>query len=110
MFEFLAECNPFHIDTKQINLSSGEVAIDESVDAFQAQAIRESLIQDIIRTSAFDCKFRKREIVIIIITKTNASVNIGDSIVEGDSRLFFLMLIVFIQPEEINYAFNFSFE
>ena len=109
MFEFLAECNPFHIDTIQINLSSGEVAIDESVDAFQAQAIRESLIQDIIRTSAFDYKFRKREIVIIIIIKTNASVNIGDRIVEGDSRLFFLMLSVFIQPEEINYAFNYEF-
>ena len=101
--------HPFHIDTIQINLSSGEVAIDESVDAFQAQAIRESLIQDIIRTSAFDYKFRKREIVIIIIIKTNASVNIGDSIVEGDSRLFFLMLSVFIQLEEINYAFNYEF-
>ena len=51
MFEFLAERDPCHIDTVLINLNSGEVA-DESVNAFQAQAIGESLIQGIAGTSA----------------------------------------------------------
>ena len=100
-----AERDPFHIDTVVINLSSGKVA-DESVNVFQVQAIGESLIQGIARTSAFDYKFRKKDMVIII--KTNASVNIADSVVEVDPRLFFQRLIVFIQPEEINDAFNYE--
>ena len=60
MFEFLAECDLFHIDTVRINLNSGEVA-DESVNVFQAQATGESLIQGIAGTSAFDYKFRKKD-------------------------------------------------
>ena len=106
MFEFYAERDPFHIDTVLINLNSGEVA-DESVNAFQAQAIGESLIQGIARTSAFDYKFRHKDMAIII--KTNASVNIEDSVEEDDPWLFFQRLIVSIQPEEINNAFNCEF-
>ena len=106
MFEFLAECDPCHIDTVLINLNSGEVA-DESVNAFQAQAIGESLIQGIAGTSAFDYKFRNKDMAIII--KTNASVNIEDSVEEDDPWLFFQRLIVSIQPEEINNAFNYEF-
>ena len=55
---------------------------------------------------AFDYKFRKKDMVIII--KTNASVNIQDSVVEVDPLLFFQRLIVFIQPEEINDTFNYE--
>ena len=55
---------------------------------------------------AFDYKFRKKDMVIII--KTNASVNIQDSVVEVDPLLFFQRLIVFIQPEEINNTFNYE--
>ena len=106
MFGFYAERDPFHIDTVLINLNSGEVA-DESVNAFQAQAIGESLIQGIARTSAFDYKFRHKDMAIII--KTNASVNIEDSVEEDDPWLFFQRLIVSIQPEEINNAFNCEF-
>ena len=59
IFEFLAERDSFHIDAVQINLNSGEVA-DESVNVFQAQAMRESLIiQGIAWNLAFDNKFRK---------------------------------------------------
>ena len=86
MFEFLAGCGRFHIDTVIINLNSGEVA-DESVNVFQAQAIGESVTQGIAGTSAFDYKFRKKDIAIII--KTNASVSIEESVVEVDPRLFF---------------------
>ena len=95
MFECLAECDPFHIDTVLNNLNSGEVA-DESANVFQAQVIGESLTQDIAGTSAFDYKFRKKDMPIII--KINAFVNIEDSVVEVDPRLFFQRLIVFIQP------------
>ena len=55
---------------------------------------------------AFDYKFRKKDMVIII--KTNSSVNIQDSVVEVDPLLFFQRLIVFIQPEEINDTFNYE--
>ena len=44
-----------------------------------------------------------------IIIKTNASVNIEDSVEEDDPWLFFQRLIVSIQPEEINNAFNYEF-
>ena len=44
----------------------------------------------------------------VIIIKTNASVNIQDSVVEVDPLLFFQRLIVFIQPEEINDTFNYE--
>ena len=57
-------------------------------------------------TSAFDYKFRKKDTAIII--KTNVSVNIEDSVVEVDPRLFLQRLIVFIQPEEINDAFSYE--
>ena len=92
MFEFLAERDPFHIDTVRINLNSGEVA-DESVNASQAQAIEESLMQGRAGASAFDYKSRKEDMV--IITKTYASVNIQDRVAEVDPRLFFQSLIVF---------------
>ena len=105
MLEFLTERDPFHIDTVRINLKSGEVA-DESVNVLQAQAIGESLIQCIAGTSAFECKFRKKNMVIII--KINASVNIEDGVVEADPWFFFQRLIIFIQLEEINDAFNYE--
>ena len=105
MFEFLAERDPSHIDTVLINLKSGEVA-DESVNVSQAQTIGESLIQGIAGTSAFDYKFRKKDLLIII--KTNTSVNIEDTVVEVDPRLLFHRLIVFNQPEEINDAFDYE--
>ena len=103
MFEFFAD--PSHIDTVLINLKSGEVA-DESVNVFQAQTIGESLIQGIAGTSAFDYKFRKKDMVITI--KTNASVNNEDTVVEVDTQLLFHRLIVFNQPEEINDAFDYE--
>ena len=77
-----------------IKVADGEVA-DESVNAFQAQTIGESLIQGIAGTSGFDYKFRKKDMVIII--KNNTSVSIEDCLVEGDPRLPFQRLIVFIQ-------------
>ena len=86
MFEFLAECDPFHFDKVLINLNSGEV-IDKSVNVFQVQAIGKSLIQGIAGTAAFDYKFKNKEMA--IITKTNAFVNIENSVVEVDPRLFF---------------------
>ena len=50
---------------------------DESVNVFQAQAMRESLIiQGIAGTLVYNYKFRKKDMVIII--KTNDSVNIED--------------------------------
>ena len=82
MFEFLAERDQFHIDTVLLNLDSGKVT-DESPNVFQAQTIGESLIQGIAETSAFHYKFRKKDMIIII--KTNASVNIEDSVVEADA-------------------------
>ena len=54
-------------------------------------------------TSAFDYKFRKKDMTITI--KTNASVNIEKGMVEVDIQLFFQRLIVFTQPEEIDDAF-----
>ena len=45
---------------------------------------------------------------IAIIIKTNASVDIGDSVVGVDPRLFFQVLIVFNQPEEINDTFSYE--
>ena len=104
-FEFLAEHNPFHIDTVLINPNSGEVA-DESVNVFQAQAKGESLVQGIAGTSAFDYTFRKKDIAIII--KTNAPVNIENNIVEVDAWLFFQSLIVFIRLEKINDASSYE--
>ena len=95
MFEFLVERDQFYIDTVLINLDGGKLA-DGSVNAFQAQTIRESLIQGIAGTSGFDYKFRKKDMVIII--KNNTSVSIEDCLVEGDPRLPFQRLIVFIQP------------
>ena len=86
MFKFLAECNPSDIHTLQINLSIREV-VDESVNVFQAQAIGESLIQSMARTSVFDYKFKKKDMAITI--KTNASVNIKDNMVEVDLQVFF---------------------
>ena len=104
MFEFLTERDPFHIDTVLISLNSGEVA-DESVNVFQAQAIGESLIQGVVGSSAFDYKFKKKDMAIII--KTKVSFNIEDSVVEDDPRLFFQRLI-FIETEEINDTFNYE--
>ena len=75
MFEFLAECISFYIHTVLINLNSGEVA-DESVNAFQPQAIGKPLIQCVVGTSAFDYKFWKKDMAISI--KTNASVSIEE--------------------------------
>ena len=43
-----------------------------------------------------------------ITIKTNASVNIEDSLVEVDTHLFSQRLIVSIQPEEINDAFSYK--
>ena len=85
-FEFLTERDPFHIDTVLINLNSGDVT-DKSVNVFQEQAIGESLIQSVVGSSAFDYKFRKKDMA--IITQTNASVNTEDSVVGDDPRLFF---------------------
>ena len=45
-------------------------------------------------TSAFDYKFRKKGMAITI--KTNASVNIEDSVIEVDPKLCFQILIAFI--------------
>ena len=101
-FWFLTERNPFEIHTVLINLSSGGVA-DEFTNVFQAQAIRELLIQGMAGTSAFDYKFRKKDMTITI--KTNASVTIEKGMVEVDIQLFFQRLIVFTQPEEIDDAF-----
>ena len=56
--EFLKERNQFDINTVLINLNSGEVA-DESVNVFQTQARRESLVQGMVGSSAFDFKYRK---------------------------------------------------
>ena len=44
----------------------------------------------------------------VIIVKTNASFNIEDSVVDVDPRLFIQRLIVFIQPKDINDAFNYE--
>ena len=63
-------------------------------------------MQGITRTSAFDYKFRKRDMAIII--KTNAPVNIEDSVVEVDPRLFFRRLIVSNQRGEINDALSYE--
>ena len=43
-----------------------------------------------VASSAFDYKFKKKDMTIII--KTNASFNIEDSVVEDDPRLFFQRL------------------
>ena len=83
MFEFLAERDPFHIDTALISLNSAKLA-DEFVNVFQAQAIGESLIQGRAGTSVFHYNFREKGIAIII--KTNVSVNIEDSVEEVDPR------------------------
>ena len=85
-FEFPVEQNPFDIHIVLINLNSSEVA-SESVHIFQAQVIRESLIQGIAGTSEFGNKFRKKDIAITI--KTYSSVSIEDSVVEVDPQLFF---------------------
>ena len=53
--------------------------------------------------SAFDYRFRKKDMTITI--KTNASVNIEKGMVEVDIQLFFQRLIVFTQPEKIDDAF-----
>ena len=45
----------------------------------------------------------------VIFINTNASVHIQGSVVEVDPQLLFQRLIVFIQPEEINDAFNYEF-
>ena len=92
MFQFHAKRDQFQIDTALINLNSGKVA-DESFKVFLAEAIGESLIQGIARTSSFDNKFRKKDMAIII--KTNASANIEDSVVEVDSWVFFQRLTFF---------------
>ena len=105
MFEFLAERKPFDIHTILINLNNDEVA-HESVNVFQAQGIQKSLIKGIAGSSAFDNKFRKKGMTITI--KTNASVSIEGSVVETDTQLFVKILIVFIQPEEINDAFSYE--
>ena len=107
MLGFPAESDPFHFDTVIINLNSGEEA-EESVNAFQAQAIEgyDALTEGRAGTSAFDYKSRKEDMVIII--KTNVSFNIEDSIVEVDPRLLFQRLLVFIQLEEINDAFSYE--
>ena len=105
MFQFHAKRDQFHIDTALINLNSGKVA-DESFKVFLAEAIGESLIQGIARTSAFDNKFRKKDMAIVI--KTNASANIEDSVVEVDSWMFVQRLTFFNQLEEINNAFSFE--
>ena len=104
MFEFLAERNPSDILTALINLDSGEVA-DESLNIFEVQTIRESLIQSVPGTSGFDYKFIKKDMAITI--KTNASVNTED---RGRvlSSVFFFKLIVIIQPEEIIDAFSYG--
>ena len=60
MFEFLAERDSFYNDAVLINLNSGEVA-DESVNVVQAQVIGKSLIQGVAGTSAFDYKFRNKD-------------------------------------------------
>ena len=73
MFELLAESNSFGIHTGLINLNSGEVA-DESANVFCKQTIGESLIQGMAKTLAFNCKYRKKDMV--ITRNTNASVNI----------------------------------
>ena len=84
MFEFLAQGDQFHIDTVLIHLDVAKLA-DESVNVFKAKTIEESLIQGIAGTSTFDYKFRKKDMIIIL--KTNASVNIEDCVVEVDPRL-----------------------
>ena len=43
-----------------------------------------------------------------IIIKTKASNNIEDSVVDVDPHSFFQRLIVFIQLEEIKYAFSYQ--
>ena len=43
-----------------------------------------------------------------IIIKTNASDNIEDNVVDVDLQSFFQRLIVFIQLEEIKYAFSYQ--
>ena len=83
MFEFLKEQEPFDVNTVLTNMK----VADESVNVFQVQTIGESLIQGLMGSSAFDLKYRKKDIVIII--KANDSVNIKDSLVEVDPQLFF---------------------
>ena len=73
MFVFLKEQEPLDVNAVLINLNSGEVA-DESANVFQIQTIGESLIQDMTRSSAFDFKYRKKDIAIII--NANDSVKI----------------------------------
>ena len=46
----------------------------------------------------------------VITIKTNASVNIEDSVAEVDPQLFFQRLIVFIQPEESIMLLNMRFK
>ena len=98
MFEFLGERDPFDIYRVLINLNSGEVA-NESVNIFQAQAVGESLIHDMAGTSAFDYKFRKKDMVITI--NTNASFSTEDKGRGLSSVVFFQRLIAIIRPEEI---------
>ena len=98
MFEFLGERDPFDIYRVLINLNSGEVA-NESVNIFQAQAMGESLIHDMAGTSAFDYKFRKKDMVITINTNASFSPEVkGRGL---SSVVFFQRLIAIIRPEEI---------
>ena len=57
-----------------------------------------------VGSSAFDFKYKKKDMVIII--KVNDFVNVKDNMVEMDPQLFFQMLIASIQPKEDPFSYE----
>ena len=57
-----------------------------------------------VGSSAFDFKYKKKDMVIII--KVNDFVNVKDNMVEIDPQLFFQMLIASIQPKEDAFSYE----
>ena len=105
ILQYLQERDPFTAKENLINLATSEVA-DESVNLDQAFEIGEKLIRGMSNQFLFSFSFKRKDMVVLIKTKSLLSIEVEN--VHVDSALLFQRLIAVYSLEELSTAFGYE--
>ena len=105
ILQYLQERDPFTAKENLINLATSEVA-DESVNLDQAFEIGEKLIRGMSNQFLFSFSFKRKDMVVLIKTKSLLSIEVEN--VHVDSALLFQRLIAVYSLEELSTVFAYE--
>ena len=106
---YLSERNPFNGDECLLSLETGEVS-DSTVHAHQAKLVGYGIIQKMIGLSAFTHSFKRKDMVVIMKSKSKVIICIDDQVIPVDSQLLFQRLLATAGGEDSDLESELQYE